>query len=165
MLSTTTKSCMRTSLSAFWLKLPTVWVMPSWMAPFRADDVVYRGKREKDNKHWNKQIIYAMTAAVSLTILGCLVRGVSKLFLEYKHHTCRRTHRVFTFQLCCSVLWVSTNWCRWPPSCSNLFIGGLSCGGLNAPVSNGLLHTLSWRARHLRRGTERKNIQTQLNTA
>lgn len=42
MLSTTTKSCMRTSLSAFWLKLPTVWVMPNWMAPFKADDVVYR---------------------------------------------------------------------------------------------------------------------------
>lgn len=47
MLSTTTKSCMRTSRSAFWLKLPTVWVMPSWMAPLRADDVVYKSEMRK----------------------------------------------------------------------------------------------------------------------
>lgn len=47
MLSTTTKSCIRTSLSAFWLKLPTVWVIPSWMAPLRADDVVYKPEMRK----------------------------------------------------------------------------------------------------------------------
>lgn len=50
MLSTTTKSCMRTSLSAFWLKLPTVWVMPSWMAPLRADDVVCKSEMRKTVK-------------------------------------------------------------------------------------------------------------------
>lgn len=51
-----------------------------------------------------------------------------------------------------------------PQPRSNLFIGGLSCGGLNAPVSNGLLHTLScaWRARHLRRGAERKTFKCGL---
>lgn len=48
-----------------------------------------------------------------------------------------------------------------PPPCTDLFIGGLSCGGLNAPVTNGLLHTLgcAWRARHLRGRAERKSIQ------
>ena len=46
-LSTTTKSCMSTSLSAFWLRLPTVYVMPSWIAPFSAEEVVYtRTERE-----------------------------------------------------------------------------------------------------------------------
>lgn len=84
MLSTTTKSCMRTSLSAFWLKLPTVWVMPNWMAPFRADDVVWRGK---DSKHGNKQYFTPVMSAISLTILGRLARGIPKLILEYKHQT------------------------------------------------------------------------------
>lgn len=40
-LSTTSKSCSRTSLSGFWLRLPMVCVMPNWMAPLRADDVVF----------------------------------------------------------------------------------------------------------------------------
>lgn len=47
MLSTTSKSWSSTSLSGFWLKLPTVWVMPSWMAPLRAEDVVWGSQAEK----------------------------------------------------------------------------------------------------------------------
>jgi len=38
---------MRTSLSGLVLKLPTVCVMPSWMAPFKADDVVWRSREIK----------------------------------------------------------------------------------------------------------------------
>lgn len=38
---------MRTSRSGLVLRLPTVWVMPSWMAPFKADEVVWKQK-------WNR---------------------------------------------------------------------------------------------------------------
>lgn len=31
------------------LKLPTVCVMPSWMAPFKADDVVWRGRENESD--------------------------------------------------------------------------------------------------------------------
>lgn len=47
MLSTTSKSWSSTSLSGFWLKLPTVWVMPSWMAPLRAEDVVWGSQAKR----------------------------------------------------------------------------------------------------------------------
>lgn len=39
MLSTTEKSCMRTSLSGFELRFPTAYPIPSWMAPLMADAV------------------------------------------------------------------------------------------------------------------------------
>lgn len=99
-----------------------------------------------------------MTSAVSLTILGCLERGISKLILEYKHLT---HFALFTSAAKCCGCQKATGVTDTPRPSSNLFIGGLSCGGLNAPVSNGLLHTLScaWRARHLRRGAKRKTFK------
>ena len=36
---------MRTSRSGLVLRLPTVWVMPNWMAPFKADEVVWNKRK------------------------------------------------------------------------------------------------------------------------
>lgn len=61
--------------------------MPNWMAPFRADDVVYRKRETKDGKHCNKQCFIPVTSAVSVTNLRHLVKGIPKLILEYEHQT------------------------------------------------------------------------------
>lgn len=75
-----------------------------------------------------------------------LMRESPKLILKYDH--------LLHFS---TVLHVK----KQPPPCSDLFIGGLSRGGLHPPVSDGLLHTLSC-ARQLMRGAERKTFKYSL---
>lgn len=99
--------------------------MPSWMAPFRADDVVYRKRETKDGK----QYFIPVTSAVSVTNLRHLVKGIPKLILEYEHQT----------PSAAVLVGVSPS----HPTPANLLVGGLSRGGLNTPVSYSLLHTLS----------------------
>lgn len=100
------------------------------MAPLSADDVVYRDKTGENSK---QVIKFTLQLVLSLTILRKLAKRIPKLILEYKQQT--RLNPVKKH--------LSPN--------TNLFVGGLPSGGLNAPVPDSLLHALccAWRARHL----------------